>query len=102
MKVVIFDTVEKQVQGLQHKTYVERNTLFIFPLIEQGVLFHSQNVPEDFDIAFLDKDFNILQQETLKPPTATTRAPAGTFMAMESRGGAMKAWGFVPGKKAVF
>lgn len=102
MKVVIFDTWERQANGLQHRKPVEDQTLFIFPLVEAGMLFHSRNVTESFDIAFLSRDRTILLLKTITPELETILAPAGSFMAVESKAGYLRRVGFVPGRKATF
>jgi len=88
--------------GLQYRQYIEPGTLFVFPLINEGALFHSRNVREDFDLAFIAEDFTVLAKRTIHPELETMEAPRRTFMALESKAGEMRRWGFEPGGKVYF
>jgi uncharacterized membrane protein (UPF0127 family) len=101
MKVHIFRTLEGQGKGLQHVD-IDPNTLYVFPLSYPGVLFHSRNVREPFDIAFLSKDMVVLKRSTIRPQEGTDIAPEGTFMAVESKAGKLSEWGFDPGRHVSF
>lgn len=100
VRFIIFDSEEEQAKGLQYRQYVEAGTLFIFPRVHPGSLFHSRNVREDFDLAFVGEDLTILAKATIHPQAETMTAPEGTFMALESKAGEMSRWGFEPGLKA--
>lgn len=102
MTVVVLDTHELQAQGLQHQKAIDDNTLFVFPFVRPGDSFHSRNVPEPFDLAFLSRDFKVLGQRTLHPTLETMTAPPGSFMAVESKAGRLIRWGFVPGLRVKF
>ncbi len=102
MNVSILDTPEKQAKGLQHLQAVPRDTIFVFPLVTEEMFFHSRNVPERFDIAFLDEDFVILEMATITPPDETIDPPAGTAMAIESAAGKFKQMGFAVGNRVTF
>lgn len=102
MDVLIMDTWAKQAEGLQHLRYIPRDTLYVFPLVEPGTYFHSQNVPESFDIAFLDARFVVLEVRRVIPPRGGAWAPAGTTLAVESKAGFLEHAGFVPGNVARF
>lgn len=87
MKFIVFRTPEEQVVGLQYRPRIEDNTIFIFPGVRPGTVFHSRNVREPFDIAFLDKTYSVLKKETVTPQTETVEAPVGTMLAIEARAG---------------
>lgn len=97
MKYVIFDTLEGQEMGLQHRPLIEPDTIFIFPLAGPGALFHSRNVAEPFDLAFVGQSGKILTVRTITPPEEAMTAPEGTWMAMESKEGLLFRIGFKPG-----
>lgn len=97
VKIVIFDTPALQERGLQFRGQIEDDTLFYFPLVNPGVQFHSRNVPEPFDLAFLARDFSVLRKVTVHPPDGTAVAPPGTWAAVESKAGVMARWGFREG-----
>jgi uncharacterized membrane protein (UPF0127 family) len=97
MRTVIFGTPAEQERGLQHRAAIEPHTLFAFPGIRAGAVFHSRNVPEAFDLAFLSKDWKVLWSGTLVPEADMAAAPAGTALALESRAGMMKAVGLTAG-----
>lgn len=102
MKVIIYDTWERQAQGLQNRRPIEDETIFVFPLVEEGMLFHSQNVTEPFDIVFIARDRTVLTHHTITPELETVLAPPGSFMAIESKAGYLSRIGFLPGRKANF
>lgn len=101
MRVHIFRTLEDQAEGLQHLN-VDQDTLYVFPLSYEGVEFHSRNVREPFDLAFLSKDMVVLRKSTVHPQAGTDVAPEGTFMAVESKAGKLSEWGFEPGRRVAF
>jgi len=87
MKFIVFATPQEQVVGLQYRPKIEDNTIFIFPGIQPGTPFHSRNVREPFDIAFLDRTYSVLVKKTITPEAETITAPAGTALAIEARAG---------------
>ncbi len=102
MNIVTFDTPEQQVQGLQHLTEIPAGVLYVFPLVEPGTYFHSWNVPEPFDIAFLAEDFTVLAIGQITPPQEGMTAPAGTAMVVEAKAGGLRAAEFELGRIARF
>ena len=100
VKVVTFETPDERVRGLQFREAIEPDTLFVFPSTYQGAAFHSKNVPESFDIAFLSRELIVIQIEQIWPPGGISVAPPGTSMAVEAKAGMLKRWGFRPGYEA--
>ena len=96
MRYAILDTFEKQERGLQHLTRIDPDLVLVFPYVEPGWVFHSRNVPEPFDLAFVSRDRRVLLLETVHPPTGTLRAPAGSWMALESAAGSLSGLGLGP------
>jgi uncharacterized membrane protein (UPF0127 family) len=101
MRIVIFDTPEGKAQGLQHLTAIEPGILFLFTGIPPGTGFHSRNVPEPFDIAFIAEDRTILALKRMYPPHDLAEAPPGCAMAVEAKAGWLPHWGFFPGWRTV-
>lgn len=101
MRVVIFDTPELQERGLQHKRSIEEGTLFVFPLVTPGVQFHSRNVPESFDLIFIDYDLCVLEIMTIDPPFGVAVAPDRTYAAIESKAYLLSA-NYRPGMRISF
>lgn len=97
MNVVVFETPEERAMGLQYVSPIPPDTLFIFPDIRPGSLFHSQNVREPFDLAFLSMDDIILYKATITPEEGIAVAPQGTWKALEAKGGWFDRWGFLQG-----
>lgn len=97
MQVVIYETSEERAQGLQHKPFIEPDTLFVFPDIHPGAIFHSRNVPEPFDLAFLSFDNRVLEKHRMIPMEAIAVAPQGTWTAIEAKAGSFDRWKFLPG-----
>lgn len=102
MKVVVFQTPEEQETGLQYRPAIEAGVAFVFPGIPPGVQFHSRNVAEPFDIAFLSRDGLVLLSGRMFPPYDVIRAPEGAEIAVEAKAGWLPHWGFLPGYKVRF
>lgn len=97
MRVVIFDTPDLMERGLQHRRPIEDQTLFVFPLVRPGTVFHSRNVLEPFDLAFISEEREVLVVRTIQPQIEILAAPPRSHMAIESKGGRLARWGFLPG-----
>ena len=102
MRVVIFNSPDEQAIGLQYRRYIEPDTLFVFPFLRSGSVFHSRNVPERFDLAFLAPDRTVLWKGVVTPTYEVAPAPQGTTMALETKEGWLSAYGIEVGRKAVF
>lgn len=96
MQVLVFETPEEQAQGLQSRQ-IEPDTLFVFPHIKPGTLFHSRNVLEPFDLAFLSFDNRVLEKHRITPTDGIAVAPQGTWTAIEAKAGWLDRWKFLPG-----
>jgi uncharacterized membrane protein (UPF0127 family) len=97
MQVVVFETPQEQAQGLQDLPAIDPDTLYVFPNIKPGTVFHSRNVPEPFDLAFLSFDNRVLDQRTIQPTREVAVAPQGTWTAIEAKAGLFQRWKFLPG-----
>ena len=85
-------------QGLQHLPWIPDQTVYLFPNTYEGSIFHSQNVAEPFDIAFIAEDGTVLDVVQMVPPKALARAPEGSVMAVETKAGRCGIWGILPGE----
>jgi uncharacterized membrane protein (UPF0127 family) len=97
MQIVLFDTPELMAHGLQHRRPIEDETIFVFPLVSPGNVFHSRNVLEPFDLAFISEERVVLAMRTIQPQVEVFEAPPKSHMAIESKGGRLARWGYVPG-----
>lgn len=97
MRIINLRSRAEKTKGLQHRPFIEDQTLWVFREIYYGDFFHSQNVPEPFDIAFVDDTGMVLFMTKMYPPDDTVVVPEGTVMAMESKAGEMARWGIVQG-----
>lgn len=102
MRVVIFNSKDEQAIGLQFRKTIEPDTLFVFPFIRPDSVFHSRNVPERFDLAFLAPDRTVLWKGVVTPTLETVAAPRGSTMALESKEGWLSAYGIEVGRRASF
>lgn len=102
MKVVIYMSPEERALGLQHKPTIEPDTLFVFPYIHEGNVFHSRNVSEPFDLAFIGPDRHVLWKGVVVPTGGIAIAPPGTAMALEAKQGWLSAYGYEVGRYAAF
>jgi hypothetical protein len=101
MKIHVFETLEDQEKGLQFLPHADPDTLYVFPAIESGSVFHSRNVSEPFEIAFLSLGYLTLSVTFMTPPHTMVKAPKRTAMAFEAVPGRFARWGVVPGKTAL-
>jgi len=97
VRVIFFETPEEQAAGLQYRPTIEPDTIFVFPLIKSGAVFHSRNVREPFDLAFLSYDNTVLYLDTITPEAGIAVAPQGTWTAVEARAGWLPRLGFHEG-----
>ena len=97
MRIITLESRSEKARGLQYKPFIEDQTLWVFEEIGYGDYFHSQNVPEPFDIAFVGEDGIVLLVTKMHPPDDTISVPQGTAMALESKAGEMARWGIVQG-----
>lgn len=98
-KTVIWGTPRDQERGLQHLRPIPDDVLFIFTDIEPGTSFHSRNVTETFEIAFVDRFGRVLEERLIMPPTGTATAPPGTVHAIETKEGVMSKLDLRAGKR---
>ncbi len=87
MRIVVLRTLAEQTLGLQHMAEIPDGTLFVFPGVPPGGVFHARNVPGPFDIMFLSADYRLLKKETVRPPDGSATAPPGTAIVIEARAG---------------
>lgn len=97
MRLLILQTPEERAMGLQHQPFVPDQTILVFPEIYEGDVFHSRNVPEPFDIAFIGEDRKVIELRRMYPPDDTVAAPEGTVKAIETKAGRCGIWGILPG-----
>lgn len=83
--------------GLQHLRWVEDQTIYVFPEVYGGDTFHSRNVPEPFDIAFIDAADRVMDLRRMYPPDDLVTAPEGSVKAIETKAGRCAIWGILPG-----
>lgn len=89
MKVVVFRTAVEKERGLQHMTEIPDDTVWVFTAIQPGTQFHSRNVPEPFEVAFLDWELRLLAKHRVVPPAESIYAPPGTVYAVEAKDGVL-------------
>lgn len=101
-RVFTFKTSADQMTGLQYRPSIEPDLLFVFPYIQEGMLFHSRNVAEPFDLAYLNRNMEVIRAVQLTPPLETDLVPAGATMALEAKAGNLRKWGFLRGGRVSF
>lgn len=99
MRIIVLRTLEEKKQGLQHLPWIPEQTLYVFEGVPEGIVFHSRNVPEPFDIAFLDDSFTVIGMARMQPPNDLVETPDGTAYVLEAKGGRMKTFGISVGNR---
>jgi uncharacterized membrane protein (UPF0127 family) len=97
MKLVVFETPAEQTRGLQFRDPIDPHTLFLFTKISAGRVFHTENVFQPIDIAFVGADTKVIQVSTLPPDHPGIPAPSGTAAAIEAVSGLMEKAGIKVG-----
>src|SRR4029077_20220511 len=87
IKIVIFRTQEDQQLGLQYMASIPDNTVYVFMSPSISGQFHSRNVPEPFDIAFLSARMQLIEKRRMVPPNDVVQIPKGTRFAVEAKVG---------------
>lgn len=90
-------TPAEKMQGLQHLPFVPDQTIYVFPEVYEGDQFHSRNVAEPFDIAFIDANDIVIDLRKMYPPDDLVTAPVGSVKAVETKAGRCAIWGILPG-----
>jgi len=90
-------TPAEKMQGLQHLPWVPDQTIYVFPEVYVGDQFHSRNVAEPFDIAFIDANDRVIDLRRMYPPDDLVQAPEGSVTAIETKAGRCAIWGILPG-----
>lgn len=98
MRLITFQTPEEKMRGLQHIPRIDDETAYLFPNTFEGAVFHSRNVPEPFDIAFIGPDGTVLELVRMEPQESLAQAPEGSVMAVETKAGRCAYWGILPGE----
>jgi uncharacterized membrane protein (UPF0127 family) len=99
MKLVVWESPEDQARGLQFLPSIDPEALYIFLPVDAGSPFHSRNVREPFDIAFLNEDLVVLEVHRIIPEAGGATAPAGTLLAVEAKAGVLQAMGAWAGRR---
>jgi len=97
MRILTITTREDKMRGLQHLPWVPDQTIYVFPEVYEGDQFHSRNVAEPFDIAFIDANDKVLDLRRMYPPDDLVKAPEGSVKAIETKAGRCAIWGILPG-----
>jgi len=97
MKLLIMQTPQEKMMGLQYLPWVPDQTIYVFPDVFEGDQFHSRNVAEPFDIAFISGDHKVLDLRRMYPPDDLVTAPQGSVKAIETKAGRCAIWGILPG-----
>ena len=97
MNLVTFSTPAEKAAGLQHRPAIDPDTLWLFTGVAPGHTFHTRNVPETIDIAFLAEDMRVIKVLTVPPNRSGLVAPPGTVAALESASGIMALHGIEAG-----
>lgn len=84
MKAKILTTQTEKIQGVKGRDTLDPDEIYIFLNVYPNTCFHMQTVPFPLEIAFLDKDFGILEIATMDPEVGTAKAPDKTYHAVEA------------------
>lgn len=90
MKIKVLRSRAEQIIGLQGLKEIPADTVYVFigPFLD-GV-FHSRNVPEPFDLIFLDSKLEIVRRRRMVPPNDTAEVPPlDVWYAVEAKAGVL-------------
>lgn len=87
MNIITLATQDQKTQGIIGIPTLPSKTLWVFPDMFPGAVFHSKGVLEGFEIYFLDALGNFIAAGWVEPPDALAKAPPGTKTVVEAKGG---------------
>lgn len=90
IRVVLLKSGPERAIGLIGMRPIPPGTLFVFPDVAPGTIFHSRGVLEPFDIAFLDEDGRPILITEIIPPDGLIAAPPGTRTVVEAKRGTLR------------
>lgn len=89
LNLIVFRTAREWTTGLIGMKPILGNTVFVFPHVAPGTVFHSRGVLEPFDLAFVDGRRRVLSARRMTPERDVMIAPARTVEAWESKAGVL-------------
>jgi uncharacterized membrane protein (UPF0127 family) len=87
MYIKVLRTREEQDLGLQYLPRLPDNTIYIFIGPFLAGQFHSQNVPEPFDLIFLSAALKVMSRHRLDPPHHVVPGHFDAMYAVEAKAG---------------
>jgi uncharacterized membrane protein (UPF0127 family) len=90
VQTITFDTPAQQALGLQWLPNIGDDVLYKFPRIGPGAVFHSNNVPEPFEIAFFSSEGYLQGIVLMTPPGDVAVAPPRTSYVIEAKPGVIQ------------
>jgi len=97
MKVNVLRSLEAQAKGVIGRHDLDPDEVFVFPDVHEGLAFHMRTVPFDICIAFLDRDYEILQVDRMAAETGNAVTPAESVLAVEAAAGYFERHGLKAG-----
>ena len=90
MKVKVLTKDKEKANGVIGRESLDEDEVYIFVNIYPNSGFHMRQVPFPLDIAFLDKEFGILDIQEMEPENGTATAPNTCHYAVEANRGYFK------------
>jgi uncharacterized membrane protein (UPF0127 family) len=84
MKARILATESEKRKGVTGRESLDPDEVFVFLGIYPNQGFHMHKVPFPVTIAFIDRDYGILDIKEMEPESGTAYAPEGTILAIEA------------------
>lgn len=87
MKLHVLKSVEAKLRGVIGRDMIQEDEVFIFPDTYEGAGFHMNGVPFNISIAFLDRDYGILDIQEMVADRGSAIAPHQSVLAVEAQQG---------------
>lgn len=87
MNLKVLSSLTDRLKGVIGLDSLDPEDVYVFLDTNEGEGFHMRGVKFPINIAFLDRDFGVLQIDRMEPESGTSKAPNGTIYAVETEDG---------------
>lgn len=87
MNIKVLSSLSDKIKGVKELEKLNDDDVYVFLDINEDDAFHMRGVGFPISIAFLNRDFEILNITDMEPTTGTAKAPENTVYAVETQKG---------------
>lgn len=87
MNLKVLSTMTEKAKGVIGLDSLDDEDVYFFQGVDEDQRFHMQGVTFPINIAFLDRDFGVLEISEMEPEVGKAKAPKNTTYAVETKVG---------------